>query len=570
MKKNLLFSIVIAFFAFTLNGHAKSVNLVFNGNFNTWISSDATPEHWDIAQGVTQNSNDYHSAPYSVEQASNSSVKKLSQKIKIKGGKTYVISFWYKTKKKGDGTDCRIWSTFNGTMTSLLKAKLQGPNNKYLPNSRTWRKFSTIVTAPKDATEFVLEVRTYKKAVILWDDFSVIEKVITHPVPFMHVHPTNIIDLGYIIHNPPLYKNPSVVRKISIKGENLKESVIVGASKKFEISKESSNAYFHKLKLPVNKNGKIDTYIKVRLRNIFPLGEYSGNLYVSTKGVTTKNVNLKANVVSNIVDLPFVEDFGRGIIPMNWTNYNKVGEKLWNVYSNDKLNISTAFMFTDFIKKEKNTVWLITPKLRLKKEKELDVIDKPIYITFDVLSALNTGAELLVFISDNFDGTNIGAAKWKNITSNFKIPKNTFGEIKDTDIRDIFKIKFVNAGIMKLKASCEYMHLAFVYVGENSDINQKLGIYCIDNVKIDRENVTSTLNLSENKLEIYPNPADNYILLNEKAKLFEIINLTGKTVLIKNNIESNKKIDISTLNSGMYIIKINNGKDTKVFKFTKK
>ncbi len=76
--------------------------------------------------------------------------------------------------------------------------------------------------------------------------------------------------------------------------------------------------------------------------------------------------------------------------------------------------------------------------------------------------------------------------------------------------------------------------------------------------------------LNEYSLEIYPNPADNYINidyynLDNSGLTVELIDISGKIVLNKNfNLVSgklNKQIDLSGINKGIYIIKVKTGKN---------
>lgn len=298
----------------------------------------------------------------------------------------------------------------------------------------------------------------------------------------------------------------------------------------------------------------------------FTFNSNSQNLNTNLGKWDTGNVNSEQYLANDkikdrpkiAVNLPFEENFENKIVPPNWINYTKVGKKKWEVVHSHMHKTYSAVMFTDLKKIENNQNWLITPKLKLSGKLGKPGRLRPVYITFDVLSVFYKGASLSVYISYNFNGTNFKTATWTNVTNNFKIPKNPGS-----------KARFVNAGNLKLLAYNKYMHIAFVYRGINSRV-KNTGAYAIDNIKVSKKNPTSISNLPENKLVIYPNPAENYVLLNKKAQSVEIINLTGKTVLFKNNVNDNEKIDISDLHSGIYILKVNNGDDTMITKFNKK
>ena len=71
----------------------------------------------------------------------------------------------------------------------------------------------------------------------------------------------------------------------------------------------------------------------------------------------------------------------------------------------------------------------------------------------------------------------------------------------------------------------------------------------------------SQLNISQSKLKIYPNPAKDFIIINEEQlninnEEVTIFDLTGK--IVKKQRLNGKSIDISNLSSGLYFVKIGN------------
>jgi aminopeptidase YwaD len=65
--------------------------------------------------------------------------------------------------------------------------------------------------------------------------------------------------------------------------------------------------------------------------------------------------------------------------------------------------------------------------------------------------------------------------------------------------------------------------------------------------------------MNDDDIRIYPNPANDFINIEiengkEKAKSIEIINDLGVTVI---NSKFKNKIDVSSLSSGLYLIRIN-------------
>ena len=75
---------------------------------------------------------------------------------------------------------------------------------------------------------------------------------------------------------------------------------------------------------------------------------------------------------------------------------------------------------------------------------------------------------------------------------------------------------------------------------------------------------------STKKIEIYPNPATDFICLDKAEKPYnvEIADLTGKVILKQTNCSDNK-ININTLNKGLYIVKVFDNKTIKSGKLLK-
>ena len=100
-----------------------------------------------------------------------------------------------------------------------------------------------------------------------------------------------------------------------------------------------------------------------------------------------------------------------------------------------------------------------------------------------------------------------------------------------------------------------------------------------DVVDIGAYEFSSTLSLDDSNssinplVKVYPNPATNEITLSEEFGKDQLIlfDLLGKNYPIKlmNNFNSSTNIDISSLSSGLYFIKIINEKSIKSIKFFK-
>ena len=99
---------------------------------------------------------------------------------------------------------------------------------------------------------------------------------------------------------------------------------------------------------------------------------------------------------------------------------------------------------------------------------------------------------------------------------------------------------------------------------------------CIaDNPLYDENFQLGNVELENYKIEIrvYPNPGNSSIKIvndkNQQLGTVEITDLTGKSILKFFESESESKVDISNLNSGIYLIKCNDDKFLKTIKFIK-
>ena len=149
--------------------------VLVNGNFDSWDDVN-TPTGFTLIESVDQESVEFNSSLYSAKHTGGTS--KLGQLITgIIPGTSYTLTLWYKVEAgTGDGDDARIWSKWatDGTYDNTTDAAvLQGPANGYFDNNgNVWTEYSVTVTAPAAANEFYFEVRTYSGAIVYWDDLS--------------------------------------------------------------------------------------------------------------------------------------------------------------------------------------------------------------------------------------------------------------------------------------------------------------------------------------------------------------------------------------------------------------
>ena len=163
-------------------GLSYGQEVMVNGGFESWDDA-STPTGYSKAENTAQESTEVYSGTYSAKHTGGT--KDIAQTVPIDGGQTYTISLWYKVDaNSGDGTDARIWSNWKAGGSNLTDdaASLKGPNNAYLDNNNyAWTNYSVTLTAPATADELYFEVRTYKNAIVYWDDFSVIKQAVANP-----------------------------------------------------------------------------------------------------------------------------------------------------------------------------------------------------------------------------------------------------------------------------------------------------------------------------------------------------------------------------------------------------
>ena len=81
------------------------------------------------------------------------------------------------------------------------------------------------------------------------------------------------------------------------------------------------------------------------------------------------------------------------------------------------------------------------------------------------------------------------------------------------------------------------------------------------------EGTTNIKNIDmENNISISPNPASNTININTKLKITDLTIINSNGQIVKTIQNNNKTIDISDLETGIYILKINNAFTTKFIK----
>ena len=165
----------------TITSLSFGQEIMLNGNFESWDNA-TTPTSYSKAESTEQETTEIHGGSNSAKHTGGT--KDIAQTITgIIPGSSYTISLWYKVAS-GDATSARIWSYWQASGSNITDNanELRGPNNAYLSNNGgVWTQYTTTITAPATADGFYFEVRTYSGAVIYWDDFSVFKESVANP-----------------------------------------------------------------------------------------------------------------------------------------------------------------------------------------------------------------------------------------------------------------------------------------------------------------------------------------------------------------------------------------------------
>jgi len=148
-----------------------------------------------------------------------------------------------------------------------------------------------------------------------------------------------------------------------------------------------------------------------------------------------------------------------------WMHFEEVGTRSWlaRVYSGNGYA-----QFSSFGSAAVNVAWQITPEIDLSNTKIYDY-----EFTFDINVGYYTHEGLQIYISEDFDGSDVLGATWDDVTSNFTLPTgptNTYGT-------------FASAGILDLTPYAgSNIYIAFKYSGDAPSLETTT--YQVDNVVV--------------------------------------------------------------------------------------
>lgn len=241
---------------------------------------------------------------------------------------------------------------------------------------------------------------------------------------------------------------------------------------------------------------------------------------------------------------------GSSIGLADWVNYIEVGTRDWisEEYDNNKYA-----QYSSYSSGEANVGWLVTPALDMSNFTDAS-------FSFDVNVGYWTHAGLTVHISTDFDGSDVGAATWDDITSNFTIPTEPTGGYGE----------FGPAGTMDISSYVgNTAYIAFKYSGD--DNAGETTTFQVDNVVV--EGTMAVGEINESAVSIYPNPTSSTITVNNDNRISRLVisNCAGQTIMEMDDVNKTTELNVANFSNGIYFITLTEEKGAvKTTKFMKK
>ncbi|WP_298878445.1 DUF5689 domain-containing protein [uncultured Polaribacter sp.] len=147
----------------------------------------------------------------------------------------------------------------------------------------------------------------------------------------------------------------------------------------------------------------------------------------------------------------------------NWTNFAETGGELWTeqVFSGNGYAEFSGFRTNDAV----NVGWLVSPGIDMSANSQ-------VFINFQLAQHHLESDEntLEVFVSTNFDGTNVTAATWEKVDASIPTQSDSWYAFKD-------------AGLIDVSSYSGTLYVAFKYVGSGTDTALD-GAYMVDDFKV--------------------------------------------------------------------------------------
>lgn len=187
-----------------------------------------------------------------------------------------------------------------------------------------------------------------------------------------------------------------------------------------------------------------------------------------TAGIVMSCVNDDDTSLPNYEQLKFSQDFNEGsdntvLVTEGWLNYAQEGTAVWKIqqYSGNGYAEFSSFQSGN----SSNIAWLVSPAITLE-ENNSNILRFQVSQSY-VTSATN---KLEVFVSEDFDGTDVAGATWTAVNANIPGTDATYFEFQDS-------------GEISLSGFSGNVYIGYKVTG--SGTNTALdGSYQIDNVRV--------------------------------------------------------------------------------------
>lgn len=381
---------------------------------------------------------------------------------------------------------------------------------------------------------------------------------------------------------------PSQSQSIIVSGSNLTGNVTLTAPNNYEISANSSTGFSNSVSLNPVSGNLLSIPVYVRL-NSSTNGSFSGNLAVTSSGVSTQNVILNGNCVTPTVTNPnplAIVDSSSYSVLSQWDNTNTTGTypanmALWSHSTTDP-DLNTLFV------EDWNCLYNLTSRSRFVGE------------GINGISMINTSNSQFTGICDGSDPTQVtGTTIASGRAGALVLALNTYGVTNGSQItinwtgrtiiqnfrayglRMQYRIGTYsgnpNAGWQEFSSTQEYLsgadatseakttilptscngqnivQIRWVYYYQGGTSTGARAQVALDDVSIVVGNLsTSDFNLNSNEFTLFPNPSNKEIVNLSSPQDIEIYDAEGKLIFDSKNVS---KINTSSFQSGVYLIK---------------
>ena len=388
---------------------------------------------------------------------------------------------------------------------------------------------------------------------------------------------------------------PSQSQSVNVYGSNLSGNVTLTTPANFEVSTMASSGFTSSLNLTSTAGNLALTPIYVRF-NSAAVGSFTGNLAVTSSGVTTQNIALTGNCVITTVTNPTplaITDTSTNTILTQWDSTNAGGTyppnmALWSHSTTDP-DLNTLFI------EDWNCLYSLTSRSRFTGEGA------------NGISMINTGNSQYTGVCDGTDptqasGTTIAngragaivlALNTTGVTTGNQITINWTGRtilknLRAYGLRMQYRIGTAagnpNAGWLEFPSTQEYLSGAADATFETKTttlpvscngqaVVQVRWVYyyisgtgaraqlALDDITVSVATLGSPEFVVADDFLIYPNPSKKGIVYISKSQDIEVYDIVGKLILSKKEAIS---IDTSSFNSGIYFVKTANNNSKKL------